>query len=90
MNLPLPVEQQDRRGVVDGIAAASVRHLLREDPELLFHLLDLRGRAGQAGHRAVEQLGIFADLGGAVALRIDGDEQDLEGAVARAELLTKA
>ena len=72
-----PVEQQDGRGMLD-LCPHRVRHRLGVNSILLFHLVDLRRRAGEADDRRVEQPGILADFLGPVVLRIDGDEDDVE------------
>ena len=55
-------------------------------PIVLFDPRDLGRAAGQADDRRAEQVGVAADLTGAVALGIDCDEDDVDGGVVRAQL----
>ena len=57
--------------MVDAIVPARLRGLCAEHGELFLDLGNLRGAAGKADHRRVEQFGVGADLGRSVALGID-------------------
>ena len=72
--------------MVDQITAGVVRHLLREDPELLLHLRDLFRRAGEADDRLGKEREEGPDFFGRIALRVDADKDDPERLFALPEL----
>src|SRR6185295_17845000 len=74
--LAFPVDQENERGMVDGVAFALrhlfVEHLIarRDAPRLLL-------AAAQREEARMERGGVFAQHLGAVALRVEGDEERL-------------
>src|SRR4030095_16669294 len=84
--MSVAIHQEDTGAMVDGVAAARLLDLLREDAILFLDPFDVVRLAGQGDPRATEQAGVAPDLGRAVALRVDGDEHDRHGIIAFAEL----
>ena len=84
---PVAIHHEDRRTMIHRVAAAAQLDLVGLRAKGLQGGVDVRLRAGQAGDPRVERREIDRELLRRVALRIDGDEQDVQPVSIGFELL---